>query len=445
MINKKIPENLIERKVLKSLKKELNKDEILLLLGPRQAGKSSLEFLLLDFLQKEKVAPNQVFYFDLENIIIAERLNSIKDFEKFPQLLKDEGADFNKKIWVFMDEIQYLDHPSSFLKYLYDHYRGNIKFVVCGSSTLEIKKKFTDRLTGRVSTFTIFPLDFLEYLLFKKEENLFLKKQEVNLFKIINEGEFSLPSWYENLKNYFQEAFEEFAVFGGYPKAALREEQKAKIEDLGNIYSLYVRKDIKDIAHIEDVKGFNNLVGMLAHQIGSLVNESELSIGTGLSRPTIKKYLFLLENTFVYHSLLPFFTNARLEYTKMAKAYFIDSGLRNAVINMFQPLTQRPDLGHLVENTILSEIIKNLPFLSEVHFWKSERGSEVDFVIKGENANLFPIEIKYQPFKRAKLPSGIRSFIKRYSPKIAFVVTKDFYFQEKLNSTEIFWVPCWLI
>jgi hypothetical protein len=445
MLNKKIPKNLIERKILESLKKELDKEEILLLVGSRQVGKSSLMFLLLNILQRENIAQSQIFYFDLENIIVAEQLNKIKDFEKFPQLLLDQRADFKKRVWVFIDEIQYLDHPSSFLKYLYDHYRGEIKFVICGSSTLEIKKKFTDRLTGRVSTFIVYPLDFSEYLRFKRQENLYLKKQEVDLFKIINEGDFLLPSWYESLKDYFQEAFEEFVIFGGYPKPVLRQEQYTKIEDLGNIYSLYVRKDIKDIAHIEDVKGFNHLVGMLAHQIGSLVNESELSVGTGLSRPTIKKYLFLLENTFICYLLSPFFTNARLEYTKMPKAYFIDSGLRNTAINMFQALEARPDLGHLIENSVLSEILKNLPFLHEVHFWKSERGTEVDFVIKGKDASLFPIEIKYQPFKKPKLPSGLRSFIKRYKPKLAFVLTKDFYFQESLNSTKIFWLPCWLI
>lgn len=483
MISKKVPQNLLLREILPQLKKNLDLDEITLLIGPRQSGKTSLMFLLLEFLQKEKQAPpEQIFYLDLENILFVEQLNKIKDFEQFARNLEAEGADLGKRSWVFIDEIQYLDHPSGFLKYLYDHYKGKIKFVVSGSSSLEIKQKFTDRLTpleaqqefcvhclkqerkrliasvpctttnveklltgltGRVHPFVIHPLSFYEYLYFIQEKHLSQLKQANNLFSFIKGSR--KPELTQTLIVSLQEHFEKFAVFGGYPGVSLKKDESGRIEDLANIYSLYVRKDIKDIGHIEDIKGFNNLVGMLAHQIGSLVNETELSIGTGLSRTTIKKYLALLENTFVCYLLRPFFTNARLEYSKMPKVYFADPGLRNAAVNSFDSLDKRGDIGHLIENVVFAEILKKLPQLWEIHFWRSERGAEVDFVLKGEGQKVIPVEVKYQSFNKPKIPSGLRSFIKRYQPEKALVVTKDFWAEETIDQTQIYWLPAWMV
>ncbi len=436
----KIPPNLLEREVLEELKKDLNQPEITLLLGSRQVGKTSLMFLLLKFLSS-KVPAQQIFYFDLENIIEAERLNRIKDFEKFIQLLKDEGADFNKKIYVFIDEIQYLDYPSRFLKYLYDHYKSQIKFIVSGSSSLEIKKKFTDRLTGRIHLFLIQTLNFYEYLCFLGEKNLAQKKKEINLFKILNEKKFSLPEWFENLSSSFSEQFEKFAVFGGYPGVITKETSQWP-KDLMGIYSLYVRKDIKDLAEIEDIRGFNNLVCLLAWQIGNLVNESEISVSSGLSRPTLKKYLSLLENTFVLILLRPFYTNARLEYSKMPKVYFFDSGLRNATINNFKEFNQRGDVGALIENVIFSQLNKIKPEFSEIYFWRSQAKAEVDFIIK--NQEILPIEVKYQSLKKPTILSGLRSFLKQYQPQKAVVINKNLWTKIKFQKTEVYFLPVWV-
>ena len=143
--------------------------------------------------------------------------------------------------------------------------------------------------------------------------------------------------------------------------------------------------------------------------------------------------------------LTPFFTNARLEYVKRPKVYFQDSGLRNTIINNFNNLTSRPDTGHLIENIVFSEIVKKKTELFEVHFWKSESGTEVDFIMKAEEEKLIPIEVKYQTFRKPGISRGMKSFINRYSPEVAFIITRDFWEQSKLNSTKIFWIPVWAI
>lgn len=442
-----IPSGLKNRSLLTSLKKSLDQEEILLLIGSRQAGKSSLLYLLVDYLlHTAKIPASQIFFFDLELISQVEFLDSLKNFDDFLAFLKNQGANFSQKVFVLIDEIQYLTHPSSFLKYLHDHYKSKIKFIVSGSSTLEMKKKFTDRLTGRMERFTVHPLSFTEYLVFKEEKNLLKKRSNFNLFKLIKQPTIKeIKSSCRFLEKDFLANFQEYVLFGGYPKVVLKETQEEKIKSLAEIYSLYVRKDIKDLANIADIKGFNSLVSLLGWQTGSLINETELASSSSLSRPTVRKYLFLLENTFITHLILPFFTNPRREFVKMPKLYFEDAGLRNAIINDFRSLEKRQDAGLLFENAVFLQVLQNLPFLWEIHFWRNARGLESDFILLGEQKKPIPVEVKYQKFKKATVSSGLVSFIKRYSPELGLIITQDFFAARKLNKTTVLFLPAWLV
>lgn len=412
----KFPENLIKRKILLQITPFLKQENIILLSGPRQTGKTSLLYLLIKKLLKQGVIQSQIVYFDLEDVLVLDRINNLKGFDKFLDLLEREGANVSKRIFVFIDEIQYLNHPSSFLKYLHDHYKPKIKFIVSGSSSLEIKRKFTDRLTGRVYPFIVLPLDFEEFLFFKQKKT------------------FSLNLW------------KEFCLFGGYPAVVLRKEQFVKEKELAGIYSLYVKRDIKDFGGIEDVLGFNKLVKLLSLQIGNLFSESELAVSVQLSRQTIRKYLFLLENTYVIKRLLPFFTNKRKEFVKMPKVYFFDSGLRNAVLGSFSQIEQRGDIGHLMENLIFHELYKKVfEKQAELRFWRAQTGQEVDFVWQKKTGEIIPIEVKYRNFTKPVLNRGIKQFIKKYQPKQAVMITKDFEDKINFKKTEILFLPAYKI
>ncbi|MBI2641478.1 ATP-binding protein, partial [Candidatus Roizmanbacteria bacterium] len=314
------------------------------------------------------------------------------------------------KLYVFIDEIQHLSNPASFLKYIYDHYNEKIKFIVTGSSSLEIKKKFTDALTGRIFRFEVLPLDFIEFLDFS----------QLNLS----------PS-----------SFEQFTVFGGFPAIALKKDYHVMIKLLKDIYSLYVRRDIKDLGAIEDVLSFNKLITLLSSQIGGLISENNLSTAVGIARATIKNYLFILQNTFVITLLAPFFTNPKKEVTKRPKIYLNDNGIRNAIVDNFTFLDSRSDTGSLVENTIFSELKK--AFGEKVSFWRSEKKQEVDFVI--EKAKPIPIEVKYQSFRKPEIPVGLIFFIRKYQPDVAFVLTKNYHKEILFETTHVFFKPCWTI
>jgi len=441
-----IKRKLLPRADLPSLIEDSESAEILLLLGSRQSGKTSLMLLLLNyFLQEKKVPPEQVFFFDLEDINRVKELNSYSEtgFDNFSEYLKEKGANLSQKIFIFIDEIQYLKHPSSFLKYLFDHYR--FKFIVSGSSSLEIRKKFTDRLTGRAHRYQVRPLSFTEYLAFTKHNLLADKKKNVSLIGHFERGERLRGENFRFHATELTQLFEDFVLFGGYPRAALAETEGERYKILGDIYNLYVRKDIKDLARIDDPEAFNKLVTLLGLQVGSLVNEDSLSTETQTTRMTLRRYLFLLENTFVVKLISPYFRNPRKEIVKMPKVFFEDTGLRNFTINNFSPLNQRTDSGSLVENAAYNQLAKSLSFYKEMHFWRTKHGSEVDFVIEQEPEGPVPIEIKYQTFSKPQIPSGLRAFVKDYQPQKGFVVTKEFWATQKLGKTEIFWLPAWAV
>ena len=441
------PENLLPRDILKGIIPFLEEENIVLLTGARQTGKTSLLYLLISHLWSNRIPPSQIVYFDLENIHDFSQLNDLNDFNDFWQILRNKGINREKRIFVFVDEIQHLPNPSSFLKYLHDHYKPKLKFIVTGSSSLEIRKKFTDRLTGRVYSFVVKPLSFQEFLEFKGEKDL---------AEIL--APFNFPFWisatrpeeaFKNIgpsqRHKLDDLLREYLIFGGYPSVALKENPQIRQRDLQEIYSLYVRRDIKDLGGIANSTGYNRLVSLLCLQIGNLVKEQELALSSGLSRPTVKRYLFLLENTYVLKLVSPFFTNKRTEIIKTPKVYFEDIGLRNAVLDNFSPLNQRTDSGEILENFVFSQLSKQNEQFDNIRFWRSQTKSEVDFIWQKNINEPYPIEVKFNYVQKQPLAPGLRSFISIYHPSRAFIIhVGEFHFR-KFKDTNIYAIPAWAI
>ena len=128
----------------------------------------------------------------------------------------------------------------------------------------------------------------------------------------------------------------------------------------------------------------------------------------------------------------------------MPKIYFIDTGLRNFAIKNFNSLKMRNDTGALIENFVFLELLKYKKITDELRFWRTPHGVEVDFIILGEANSIIPIEVKYKSFSKPIAPSGLKAFINTYSPKRAFVLTKDFYSISKYNKCEIYFLPVFL-
>lgn len=437
MISKQIKEKvkaLKHRDVFDKIVKFLDLPDIIVLMGMRQTGKTSLLYLLIDYLLKKDLESN-AFYFSLDDPIILGGFNkNIKELEIY---LNSQKINKQRKIYIFIDEIQYLDNPTGFLKYYHDNF-PDYKFIVTGSSTFEIRKKFKDSLAGRKKIIHIHPLSFKEFLEFRNSEfgGGFLDLNDVDKIKKTKIGAIAGEKLESDLREYL--------LFGGHPKAVNLKERDLKIEELKDIYSSYIKRDIKDIGKIENITAYNYLIQTLGSQIGSLLNIKELSNTLNINQITLGKYIFLLENTFVIYLLKPFFRNKRKEISKMPKLYFEDLGVRNMVVNDFRKMDLRNDLGNLAENFVFTEINKNLEADDELYFWRTIGKQEVDFALK-KSGELIPIEVKYKDFKKPQITLGMKNFIKAYKARTAIVVTKNYQEFDIIDGCNVYFVPAFLI
>lgn len=437
MISKEIlSSRLLPRKALNQIKKYLDDEHIILIVGSRQTGKTSLLYLLMKHLLEKRIPEDRLYYINLEDFDVLEMCNrSVNDFITY---LKGLGADISARNYVFIDEIQYLDEPTHFLKYLFDTHQ-TLKLFVTGSSSLEIRRKFKDSLAGRKVIFELMPLDFSEFLLFNNERELSRLIDRHSLRQIILRktlDDFPPQALRKKIMNYYTQ----FVIFGGYPRIVIEDTLEKKMVFLNELVQAYVRKDIKDMMRIDNILAFNNLLKMLALQIGNLVNYSELAGGLTMARETVERYLFILENTFIIKTVYPYFTNRRKEVVKMPKIYFLDTGLRNTLLKNYQDLSMRPDAGSLIENTVFTNLYKNAPILEEIHFWRTQSKNEVDFVLLENEPK--PIEVKFGQV-RPSLTSGLRSFTKNYDCKQAVLLTQDKVKIERVEELDTFTLPVW--
>ena len=365
---------IFDRKIANIIEKWLDEKEIIILTGPRQVGKTTLLKILTEKLKRKNVSDDRIFYLNLEELNILSALN------ENPENLLDYITVKNARNYFFIDEIQYLDKPSNFLKHIYDKYADQIKLIATGSSNLEIKAKFQDSLAGRKATFGISPLDFEEFLKFKNfSQQRYLRQPE-------------LPP---DIRHSFDRALEEYLIYGGLPAVVLQGD-KAKKEKLLNEYAgAYINQDIRAFGQVDNIGDFNRVVKMLAGQIGNLLNVNELGNTAGVSRRNILKYLELLEYTYVFRKIAPYTANVRAQVTKMPKFYFFDTGVRNALLENFLGLDSRADAGALFENFVFTALDKD----RNIYFYRSAGQSEIDFVVEKPEA-LCLIEVKYKKLNK---------------------------------------------
>ena len=437
-IKNKIP-SLKKRTVFDKLTKLLELPDIIILMGMRQVGKTSLLYLLIDFLiRRKKISERNIFYLSLDDPLLLDSFNkNLKELEIF---LENQDVFEKQKVYVLIDEIQYLKDPSAFLKYYHDHPRhSNLKIIVTGSSSFEMRQKFKDSLAGRKKIIHVHPLSFIEFLSFKGTKTppiLSLENLESSFLEI-GEGVSAID------KEGLEKKFAEYLLFGGHPKVANTNDKELKIEELKDIYSSYINKDIKDIGRIENLSSYNNLIQVLSSQIGNLVNIKELSNTLNLNHITLKKYLFLLEASFVIYFLKPFFKNKRKELSKMPKVYLEDLGLKNMISSDFRNLSDR-EPGALVENFVFNQLLKGLKVDERLFFWRTVSKNEIDFIFQ-KNQEIIPIEVKYRNFQKPQVPFVFRSFMKGKNSHNALIITKDFLGNIEKEGMNFYFLPAYLL
>lgn len=387
---------IIERFVLPKLISHLDNNEISLLVGPRQSGKTTLMFQLIE---KLKTEDKKYIYLNLDiekdNIFFVSQS---KLLEKIKSVLG------SKKGYVFIDEIQKKENAGIFLKGIYDM-NLPYKFIVTGSGSIELKEKIYESLAGRKRVFEIYPLSFDEFVdhktnyLYENKHEDFLRINNLTGIELLNE----------------------YLMFGGYPKVVLSETFEEKRLAMEDIYKSFIEKDIQVLLKIEKSEVLTDLLKVIGSQNGRLTNYNELSRTLGISLQTVKKYLWYLEETYIIKKSVPYFKNIRKEITKSPIYYFLDSGLRNYLLDI-QSFDSIIDKGFLFQNFIFNEINNRLkPTPLKLKFWRTKQGAEVDLVIDTYPAPI-GIEVKYTDGKKVRLERSMKSFIKKYNSKEYYLI-----------------------
>lgn len=403
---------LIKRHLFEALKAHLDKKEISLIVGPRQAGKTTLMILLRDHVE---LSGKRTVTFNLD--IEADR----QFFDSQEGLLRkvalELGADGG---YVFIDEIQRKENAGLFLKGLYDM-NLPYKFIVSGSGSLELKEKIHESLAGRKRIFELGTLNFVEFANHKTDYKY----------------EQTLREFFAVEKQRAQNLLEEYLAFGGYPRIVLEQSVHEKRKLIAELYQSYLERDIAYLLGVQKTERFTALTRLMASQIGQLATISEIANTLNLNVATVNNYLWYMEKTFLLHKVTPYFRNVRKELTKTPVFYFYDLGMRNYALGSFGTMAVSPsESGFLFQNFIHLILRDRIADTSnQLHHWRTTDKAEVDFVLD-KNTEVIPFEVKYRKLATPETARSFQSFISAYHPAKGYIVHLGDALQKQINSTQ---------
>ena len=366
----------IKRTIQNQIEDKLFKGKIIVIYGARQVGKTTL------VKEIQKKYPDSSYLncdeIDIRTALTDKTSTEIKNFVG------------NRKL-IILDEAQRVKNIGLTLKLMVDNF-PDTQIIATGYSSFDLSNQINEPLTGRKYTFYLYPFS-------------------------INE----LKSIYSDLE--LDRILEKFLIFGTYPEIITKENDV--IENLKNLTTSYLYKDILQFQNLKNPEVLERLLQALALQIGNEVSYNELSSIVGVDKNTVANYIQILEKSFVIFRLRPFSKNIRNELKKLRKIYFYDTGIRNALINNFNPLDLRNDFGFLWENFIISERMKfNHYYNNNVnsYFWRTLEKQEIDYV-EDQNGVLSGFEFKFNKdkFKKPKI------FLETYKDSSLELINKDNY------------------
>jgi predicted AAA+ superfamily ATPase len=365
---------MIHRFLSNSIEKSLFKGQIILIYGARQVGKTTLVKEIIS-----NFSENEIAFFDCDLIRYREAFSKQNEIA-LQSLVKD------KKV-VVIDEAQRVENIGLTLKILHTHF-PQTQFIATGSSSFELANRISEPLTGRVKIFTLYPLSIQE----------------------IKPG-LDVLSLRSNLEN--------ILVYGFYPSVYGKNKEDSTAH-LNSLTGGFLYQDLLQFEDIKKPKIIDQILRLLAYQIGSEVSFSEIATKIGVSTATVIKYIDLLEKSFIVFSLSGFSKNLRNEINKSPKIYFYDLGVRNSLIQNFNTLDFRNDVGALWENFLMVERMKYIEYNNlnaNTYFWRNYQRQEIDYIEEAGGV-LNTYEFKWNSNKKSKLPNSFKQAYPNHTFKV---------------------------
>ncbi len=355
-----------------------------LVVGPRQAGKSTLAWWSL-----RDARPHEVLFLNAEEEPVQRWARSAA------AMLADLEAELPSVRTVFIDEAQHLDDAGLIVKGLVDARRG-LRVLVTGSSAFHLRSRTRETLAGRADRVRLLPLSLGELL--EHEPSAVPAVRRARARRMVDRQ----------------------LVLGSYPGVWFHAEPARLLADL--TFAL-VQRDASDRFRARHLDAFRRLLQLAAGQVGQMVNFSEWASVLGIAAPTVREYVALLEESWILRLLPPFAGGRRREITSAARVHFYDPGLRNSVLGALEPdVARRPDRGALAEAWAFAELCKALPLDWTLHYWRAKGGAEVDFVAaKGERR----VGVEVKAGGRLRLGRSGRSFVDAYEPELFILAALD--------------------
>ena len=369
---------MINREIIGLIEKRLGDQKVIVLLGPRHVGKTTL--------LKKHFSTENTLWLNGDDADIRNQLSN-QSTTWIKQLVSGHDR-------LIIDEAQRIENIGVTLKIIHDNLPG-IKVIATGSSSFELANQINEPLTGRKWEFRLWPISSSEMI---KHHSLL---EETRLL-------------------------EHRLVYGWYPDVINNPGDEKEI--LNTLSDSYLYKDILTWEHIKKPQKLELLVQALAFQIGQEVSYHELGQITGLDNETVERYISLLEKAFIIFRLPSLSRNLRNELKKSRKIYFYDVGIRNAVIKNWNPISLRQDVGSLWENFLIVERLKYKSYhsvFSNDYFWRTHAQQEIDF-IEDYNGTLHAFEFKWNEKKKG---SFSKSFTQAYPNHELLTVNRSNYLE----------------
>ncbi|GAA4807746.1 ATP-binding protein [Olivibacter ginsenosidimutans] len=366
---------MIKRIIEPLIKERLFKGRTIIVVGPRQVGKTTLI--------REVLSSKEYLFLDGDDPLVRTQLTN-------PNVKEIATIIGNSKI-VFIDEAQRIENIWITSKMIHDQFK-HVQLIMSGSSAFELRNHTNESLTGRKWEYHLYPISYEEY---------------ENSTHFINAR--------SDLENRL--------VYGLYPDVLNNPGEEREI--LNEITQSYLFKDILAYRNIKKPEALEKILRALAFQVGSEVSYNEVAQLTGVDKNTVANYIHLLELSYIVYPLTSFSRNLRNEIKTNQKIYFYDNGIRNALIQNFNPLQLRNDIGALWENFLMTERLKRNQYhriFTNRYFWRTKQQQEIDYV-EEKDGTISGFEFKWNPKTKVYIPSN---FVDAYQANISTVTSDNF-------------------